>query len=329
MSTILVMVVAAAFLWVLKAGIVVDTGLDIKGIRSEFMQRLEDTQAAYKTLATKISSQTKTEHYKWLGAVANPRIWGAGRVAKGLRSESYDIKDEKYEQTMEIDREEIEDDQIGAIRIRISEMAQRCENFKDHMISDLLANGSAADALAYDGLPFFDDQHKHSQAIVAGGTAQSNDLTLEVTTANDPSPAELLAAYNQAVAALYAMKDDQGEPTMTSETGLVVVVPPNMRAAAMTALQAEIIAQTSNAFAGSAKLLVFPWLTADTEFFVLKTDPNTVRPFIFQERTPVEFTEIGPGSEHSFVHDRILVGTRQRYKIAYGRFEFAIKTTLT
>ncbi len=116
---------------------VVQTGLLTKGLRSEFFDRFGATPTHYQDLATRIVSTSDSENYRWLGTVPAMREWGTGRLAKGLRSESYSVENLKYEATIEVDRDEIADDQTGQIRPRIGELAQRAATHKDYLISQL------------------------------------------------------------------------------------------------------------------------------------------------------------------------------------------------
>ncbi|HOJ76444.1 MAG TPA: Mu-like prophage major head subunit gpT family protein [Phycisphaerae bacterium] len=74
---------------------VINTGLLTKGLRSEFFNRFQATPSVYGDLATRIPSTSDAETYKWLGTVPNMREWGTGRLAKGLRTESYSVENLK------------------------------------------------------------------------------------------------------------------------------------------------------------------------------------------------------------------------------------------
>ena len=101
---------------------IINTGLLTKGLRSEFFSRFDAATTYFQDLSTRIQSNSDTETYKWLGSVPNMREWGTGRVAKGLRTESYSVENLKYEATIEVDRDEIADDKTGQIRIRIGKL---------------------------------------------------------------------------------------------------------------------------------------------------------------------------------------------------------------
>src|SRR6185369_4156687 len=112
---------------------VINTGLLTKGLRSEFFQRFRATPTQFQDLSTRVASTSDREIYKWLGTVPQVREWGTGRLAQGLRTESYSIENLKYEATLEVDRDEISDDQTGQIRLRVGELAQRAATHKDYL----------------------------------------------------------------------------------------------------------------------------------------------------------------------------------------------------
>ncbi|MFQ6048082.1 MAG: Mu-like prophage major head subunit gpT family protein [Phycisphaerae bacterium] len=302
---------------------VINTQLLTKGLRSEFFARLEATPSYYQDLATRIVSTSDSETYRWLGTVPRMRQWGTGRLARGLRSESYSVENLKYEATIEVDRDEIADDQTGQIRVRVGELAQRAATHKDFLISELLINGETSGYNSYDGVPFFSDSHSSG----ASGT-QDNKLEYTATDPDNPTAEEFKAALKQAIAAMLAFKDDQGEPMLISATGLACVVPPAMYFTALEAINASMIASTSNVLEGAARVIAFPWLSDASKWYLLKTD-GVVRPFIFQDREPVEFSALAEGSEEAFRREKFLYGVRARYRMAYGYWQYAVRTDFT
>ncbi|NOT00686.1 MAG: hypothetical protein HOP29_08670 [Phycisphaerales bacterium] len=299
---------------------VINTGLLTKGLRSEFFDRFAATPVHFGELATRIPSTSDSETYKWLGTVPKMREWGTGRVAKGLRTESYSVENLKYESTIEVDRDEIADDQTGQIRVRIGELAQRAATHKDYLISQLLNNGGSAGFTGYDAAIYFGNAHQSG----ASG-AQDNDLTSDVSDPNNATVAEFKMALKQAIASLMSFKDDQGEPAAIGATGLVCVVPPTMFFTALESINATVIGDTTNVLQGAARVVSMPWLTGAATWFLLKTD-GVVRPFIFQDREPVEFTSLTESSEEGFTREKFLYGVRARYRLAYGYWQFAVRT---
>jgi len=128
------------------------------------------------------------------------------------------------------------------------------------------------------------------------------------------------------MAVMLAFKDDVGDPLSMSATGLVCVVPPSMYINALEALSATVISNTSNVLQGAARVIVFPWLTTATKWYLLKTD-GVIRPFVFQDRIPLEFTALEQSSDEGFLRDKFLYGVRARYAMTYGQWAYAVLTT--
>jgi phage major head subunit gpT-like protein len=298
---------------------VINTGLLTKGLRSEFFNRFEKAPTYYRDLATRIASTSDHENYRWLGTVPAMREWGTGRMARGLRTESYSVENLKYEATLEVDRDEIADDQTGQIRVRIGELAERAATHKDYLVAQLLINGEAHGYHSYDGVPFFSDAHVSG----ASGT-QVNTVDTSAADADDPTTDEFKTSIKQAVVRMLGFKDDQGAPMPMSASGLMCVVPPPMYFAAVEAIKPNVVDGTSNVLQGIARVIAFPWLENPRKWYLLKND-GVVRPFIFQDREPVEFNALAEDSEEGFKREKYLYGVRARYRMAYGYWQYAVR----
>jgi len=299
---------------------IINTGLLTKGLTSEFFNRFDSTTTHFQNLATRVTSTTDRETYRWLGTVPQVREWGTGRLAQGLRTESYSIENLKYEATLEVDRDEISDDQTGQIRIRVAELADRAATHKDYLVSQLLLGGETTGNNSYDGVSFFNASHVSG----ASGT-QSNLLTFDATTVDEPTVDEFKASLKAAIGEMLAYKDDQGQPMMTSASGLACVVPTTMLFTASEAINSTVIGNETNVLSGIARVIPFPWLTDLSKWYLLKTD-GVVRPFIFQDREPIEFNALTEESDEGFRREKFLFGVRARYRMAYGYWQFAVRT---
>ena len=61
-----------------------------------------------------------------------------------------------------------------------------------------------------------------------------------------------------------------------------------------------------------------------SRYYGVKTDA-VVRPFIFQDREPIEFNALTEDSDEGFRREKFLYGVRARYRIAYGYWQHAIQ----
>ena len=96
----------------------------------------------------------------------------------------------------------------------------------------------------------------------------------------------------------------------------------------LASLAAALLASTSNVVQGAARVVAFPWLTDASKWYLLKTD-GVVRPFIFQDREPVEFTALTEDSDEGFRGEKFLYGVRARYRLAYGYWQYAVRMDFT
>jgi len=247
------------------------------------------------------------------------REWGTGRVSRGLRTESYSVENLKYESTLEVDRDEISDDQTGQIRMRVAEMADRAATHKDFLTAQLLINGEASGFNSYDGVPFFNENHTSGSSGL-----QSNKLNSNALDTDDPTTEEFRRSLRVAIGAMINFKDDQADPMSTTATGFACVVPPNMYISALEAVNATVVANTTNTLQGAARVIPFPWLTSAIKWYLLKTDA-AIRPFIFQDREPVEFTALTGESDEGFRREKFLYGVRARYRLTYGYWQYAVR----
>lgn len=321
---------------------VINTGLLEAAIRGEFFEHFaKGEQAAFfEGVTTPIDSASDTERYRWLGTVPQMREWGTGRKAKGLNKESYDVENLKYESTLEVDRDEISDDKLGQIKIRVQELAARAATHKDYLVGQLLLNGSTAGYNSYDGVPFFDSSH-----VSGSSGSQSNEGNFDVGTVaganlyDEPDsttlfgPQTALAAYNNAVSKLRLLKDDQGEYLNRAPGGYVVVCHPTKEWTFRKAFGAALLPQVGSNVAppgGGPGVIPLPDLDATGAhvWYLLRVD-NPVRPFIFQDREPIEFVALEANSETGFLREKYLYGVRARYRITYAMWQCAYATTMT
>ena len=76
---------------------------------------------------------------------------------------------------------------------------------------------------------------------------------------------------------------------------------------------------------GAAEVRLNPWLTSTDRMYLCKTD-GIVRPFIFQDREPIEFGSLTETSEEGFKREKLLFGVRARYRMTYGYWQYAVRT---
>ena len=132
-----------------------------------FNEALQTAEVLWPKLATLAPSTGSQNDYKWLGAFPMLREWLAERYVKSLEGLGYSIANKDYEATVEVDKNDIEDDQVGVYRPVIQALGANAAVHPDKLLFELLVAGFDTDC--YDGQRFFDTDHP-----VAGGEV-SND----------------------------------------------------------------------------------------------------------------------------------------------------------
>lgn len=122
-----------------------------------FQQGFRDAPMDMAKVAMPVPSTTTEEHYAWLGQFPKLREWLGDRQVKAMASHDYRIKNKKFESTVEVGRDQIDDDKYGVYMPMFQEMGYAAKTHPDEIVFNLLANGFTE--ACYDGQPFFDADH--------------------------------------------------------------------------------------------------------------------------------------------------------------------------
>jgi phage major head subunit gpT-like protein len=283
------------------------------GFRTIFNQAFAGAPSEWQKVAMLVPSTTAQEVYAWLGKTTRFREWIGDRVIQNLKSHDFTIRNKKFEDTVGVQRDAIEDDQYGVYSPMIAQLGQDAKTHPDELIFALLAAGFTGKC--YDGQYFFDADHPVEQAD--GSTSSVSNLTagtstpwflLDMSRMVKPmifqkrkdykfaalnkdtdenvfmrdeylygvdarcnvgfglwqlahgSKADLDAdSFNAAYAAMQNIKGDHGRPLGIKPT--LLVVPPNLRTAALEIAKAERDAYgATNINRDAVEVLVTPWL---------------------------------------------------------------------
>lgn len=133
--------------------------------QSAFNKELENAQSYYKDVAMIVPSSTAVETYGFLNNLPSVREWAGPRVIHSLGTSRFSIVNRNWEQTISLDRDDLEDDRVGLFGPVIRDMAQSAASHPDELIFGLLGDGFTKKC--YDGQPFFSANH-----VVGSGKAQ-------------------------------------------------------------------------------------------------------------------------------------------------------------
>ena len=177
-----------------------------------------------------------------------------------------------------------------------------------------------------------DGQGGWLMAYVDVGTVAGASLFDEPDSATLFGPQTALTAYSAAVAALAILKDDEGEYLNRTPGSYMVMCHPAKLGTFQRAFGASFLPQLGGGVppvGGAPRVIALPDLNAlGAEYwFLLRTD-GAVRPFIFQDREPIEFAAKEQDSDEGFLREKYLYGVRARYRLTYGMWQHAYFCTM-
>ncbi|MCV0424662.1 MAG: Mu-like prophage major head subunit gpT family protein [Roseibium sp.] len=127
------------------------------GFNSAFKSGLSEATSMADRVATTVPSSTSKNEYGWLGKFPRFRKWIGDRHINSLAKHGYALSNEPFELTVEVDRDDFEDDNLGMYSPLFQELGMSAGTFKDDLVWPLLSGGFSR--TCYDGQYFFDTDH--------------------------------------------------------------------------------------------------------------------------------------------------------------------------
>ncbi|UJX40869.1 Mu-like prophage major head subunit gpT family protein [Desulfovibrio sp. JY] len=181
------------------------------GFRGDFRKALAAAPSAWKNVATLIPSTSASNTYGWLGQFPKFREWVGPRAVKDMAAHGYSITNKKFEDTVGVPREAIEDDTVGVYSPIFEEMGRAAGVFPDELVFALLALGGAT--ACYDGQNFFDTDHP-----VFPGVDGTGEAATVANYADGTDPAWYLVDTSRAIKPI--IFQERTKPEITSMTKL-------------------------------------------------------------------------------------------------------------
>ncbi len=128
-----------------------------RGFNAAFREGFGQAPADHMPITMEVRSTTRTEEYGWLGQSPAMREWLGERTLRGIAEHSYAIKNRKFESTIEVARDDIEDDHYGVYAPLFGEIGRAAAAHPCEMTFGLLKEGF--ETTCYDGQYFFDTDH--------------------------------------------------------------------------------------------------------------------------------------------------------------------------
>ena len=289
-----------------------------KALRGIFMKSYSNGEnpADVMPMIMETTSTSNKEKYGWLGNVPDLSEWKDSRKLHGLSDYDYEIPNKPYEGTLQVDRDDIDDDQLGGIKIRIGDLAIKARLHPRKLFYELIKNGETG--LCFDGLPFYSASHKYKG--VAG--VQSN-LIAGTKAGAIPTAAEFSADFKKVRAALKNLKDDTGAPFNEGELKLHIIASPDLEGVLDAVFGADLIDNTTNTLKGKATYSVSSRVEGvDWNLF---ENSGQLKAVIKQMRQAVKFDALEATSEQGFMHKKYKYGVDYRVGFGYGMWQKSFK----
>lgn len=282
----------------------------LQALRVSFEARYNQAyQAAtplWNRVATEVPSTTAENTYGWLLKLLKMREWLGERVLQNLAEASYTIQNRSFEATVAVDRNDIQDDNLGIYNMQFDQLGQAARMYPDDLVFDLMRNGE--NNPCFDGQNFFDTDHPVSTVNPSLGVYANYATGRPLTAAN----------YEATRAEMMAFRGDDGQPLEVMPN--LLVVPPQLEGTARRILNAELINNgETNIWRGSADLLVVPKLASQPTAWYLLDVSRPIRPFVFQNRQEPEFVaKDDPTDDNVFMRRQYVYGVDARGNAGYA-----------
>lgn len=275
------------------------------GFEARYQTAYQSAQSLWPRMATEVPSTTKENTYGWLLRLIRVREWIGPRVLQNLAEASYTIPNRDFEATIAVDRNDIEDDNLGIYNMQFDQLGQAARMYPDDLVLDLLKAGETSPC--FDGQNFFDTDHPVSTAKPELG-AYSNLF------AGKPLTPENYAAVR---AAMMSYTGDDGQPLEILPN--LLIVPPQLEAEGRKILNAELIGNgETNIWRNSAELLVLPKLADRPGEWYLADTSRPIKPLVFQNRKPPVFVaKDSPQDDNVFFQRQFIYGVEARGAAGY------------
>jgi len=243
----------------------------------------------------------------WVATLGKMREWIGPRQIRDVVAKNFQIIPKHYEHTVGVDRDDIEDDQLGQYAPQIKLISAAAVRFMDDCVAGLL--DTAFTTACYDGQPLCDDSHP------AFGPYAAFDNKVTSTLSGDAT------GYANVVAARAQMRtfaDAEGRNLGLNPT--MLVVPSALQDNAEIVVNSPFKPGTTsdvNVLKG-LKIVVLPSLSDATNWFLVDGNAQ-IAPLIRGTRKQPEFVGVdNPSDSEVFKTKKFMYGVDCRLDVVPG-----------
>lgn len=286
-----------------------------RGLNARFQQALaQEIDQRLMSILMTIPSTGRQEDYGWLENVGTLEEVIDEVAIDGVYKSNQTIVNKTYAKAISAKQDDLDDDQVGGIFQRVSDLTVRGRMFPQVLLMDeIIANSNS-----YDGVAFYATTH----ATGDSGT-QSNLLTGTGT-----SLAQLKTDFDSALEAMLAFKDGSGNPIHETDISIrpLVVCPTQLFGLFRDLSNAALINNTSNTIKGAFDLVSTSRLTDVDDWYMFNT-AMPIKPYVWQTRQSLALTRLDQNSDIGVLKERFVWKVRLRGAVGPGFWQMAVKTT--
>lgn len=128
-----------------------------RGYSLIFQNALAAAPSMYERIAMTVPSTSAEETYAWMNNLPGMRKWVGDRVIQNISTSRYSIVNEPFELTVEVKRNDIEDDKFGLYNPLVQSIGFESKTHPDQLVYGALAKADSS--RCWDGQYFFDTDH--------------------------------------------------------------------------------------------------------------------------------------------------------------------------
>ncbi|HCX7657623.1 TPA: Mu-like prophage major head subunit gpT family protein, partial [Escherichia coli] len=110
-------------------------------LKATFQKAFDQSPTDWQKVAMEVPSNGKENDYSWLSRFPKMREWIGDKVVKSLAAFNYTIRNKDWEATVEVDRNDIEDDQIMGYALQAKGAGQSAAELPADIVASLISNG--------------------------------------------------------------------------------------------------------------------------------------------------------------------------------------------
>jgi phage major head subunit gpT-like protein len=260
----------------------------------------------YNELAMIVPSASRDERYSWIESMPGLREWIGERLVHNLAARGHVVSNKDWELTVELDRNDFEDDRLGTFAPTIDLMGVQAKKWPDQVMKRLIQAG--ATTTGWDGQYFFDTDHPVNYDSSGAGTYANRYTSTALTLAN----------YASVRAAMSSLLSPDGEALGVSPN--ILAVPPQLLGTANAIINAEFVtASVTNIWRNTATVMEIKEFANEPTVWYLFDTTKPVKPFVWQLRKAPQFDRKDTRTDDEvFWRKKFVYGTDARGNAGYA-----------